>query len=594
MSERVPNPGADAPREQATHRHGDRLLASVARGVRAPLAVTAAAAVLSAVTALALPAVLAAAVDGALTGRGGQAAWLLALVLAAAACADVAGGVAGAAATASATAGLRLRLTAHILALGPAGAGRLPTGELANRLVSNTATSGGVPLTMLYAATGLLTSAGGVVALLVTDWRAGVAFLVGVPVAVVVVRLLVARISEVYDRYQGAQGRLAARLTDTLAGARTVRASGTAGREIARVLVPLADLSAAGHDMWRVQARGVWRIALLLPLVEVIVLAVAGLGVTGGRLEPGRLLAVAGYTAMGLGLLEQAEALMGVAHARSASRRLQDVLLLPAPAPGTRPLRPGAGALSFRGVTVTGEDTVLLDGVDLEIPAGTLAAVVGPSGAGKTTLALLAGRLLDPDHGQVLLDGQCLTDVRPDSLRAAVAYAFERPALLGGDLAGAVAYGGPALGLDAVRRAARAAHVDDVVRRLPHGYATPAATAPLSGGELQRLGLARALARPARLTVLDDATSSLDTATEAQVTRTLVDGMRGSTRLVIAHRATTAARADLVVWLQDGRIRAQGRHEALWKDPDYRALFAAGPRPVGDTSEMEETCPVRR
>ncbi|MCC5578822.1 ABC transporter ATP-binding protein [Microtetraspora sp. AC03309] len=544
--------------------------------------------------ALALPAVLAAAVDGVLAGRGAQAAWQLGLVLAAMVCADLMGALAGAASTASATSALRLRFTIHVLALGATGARTHPVGELVNRLVNNTATVASVPLTLLSMATGFIASAGGVVALLMTDWRAGAVFLVVVPVASIIMRLFVNRLSGLYGAYQEAQGRLADRLTDALAGIRTVRASGTVDREITRVLVPLADLSSAGHGLWRAQARGVWQLTLLLPLVEVLVLAVAGLGLVDGRLQPGQLLSVAGYTALGLGFVGQFDGLMGLANSRAAAQRVAEVLALPSPAPGTRPLPAGPGALAFRGVTVTHEGTPLLDSIDLDIPAGALTALVGRSGAGKTTLALLAGRLMDPDRGTVLLDGQDIAVVHPGGLRGAVAYAFERPMLLGGDLASAITYGNPELNGDAVRRAAHAVHVDEVIRRLPHGYRTPADTAPLSGGELQRLGLARALVRHARLTILDDATSSLDTVTEAKVIRTLVEGMRGLTRLVVAHRATTAARADLVVWLDNGQIRAQGSHQALWRDPAYRALFASDTEPIsGDSSGEDSSCPAR-
>ncbi|MBB2913308.1 ATP-binding cassette subfamily B protein [Streptosporangium becharense] len=563
------------------------------RGVWAPLTVTAVGTIVATATALALPAVLAAAVDAVLAGEpayGTVAA--LVLVLALAAGAEVVSVVAGATSAASATQALRLRLTTRVLSLDVARARGLPAGELVNRLVSNTTTVGYVPVTLLHAMTGILTSIGGLAALFVIDWRVGAAFLAGVPVALVVLRLFVSRVSDLYDRYQDAQGRLAARLTDTLAGIRTVRASGTADREITRVLAPLPELSAAGHSLWRVQARSVWQISLLLPLIEVSVLAVAGIGVADGRLEPGQLMAVAGYTALALIFVEQSDTLLGVAHARSAARRVVEVLALPAMTPGTRPPADGPGTLSFRGVTVAGDGAPLLDDVDLEIPAGTLTAVVGHSGVGKSTLALLAGRLIDPDRGQVLLDGLPLAELAPDALRGAVAYAFERPVLLGDDLTSAIAYGLPDTGHDAVREAARAARIDDVVRRLPAGYATPPHAAPLSGGEIQRLGLARALVRRARLTVLDDATSSLDTATEAQVTHALVEGMRGRTRLLVAHRAATAARADLVVWLDGGRVRAHGTHRELWRDPDYRALFAAGTEPAVRTSPEEEPCPA--
>lgn len=125
-----------------------------------------------------------------------------------------------------------------------------------------------------------------------------------------------------------------------------------------------------------------------------------------------------------------------------------------------------------------------------------------------------------------------------------------------------------------VTAAAAAARADDFIARLPGGYDTPLTEAPLSGGEVQRLGLARALVHDPAVVVLDDALSSLDTATEARVGSALASAWSGRTRVLIAHRVSTAARADLVAWLEDGRVRALGPHADLWQLDDYRALFA--------------------
>ncbi|GAA4213766.1 ABC transporter transmembrane domain-containing protein [Microbispora amethystogenes] len=598
----MPGPAPRSSEEQVSHGHGDRLIAALSRDSWMPLAATATGSIATTAVALALPAALAAAVNAVVTGRGALTATAyLALLLAGAALAEVATGITSTTATASAIGTLRLRVAGHLLSADVSGATRFSTGELVNRLVSNTATAGSAPVTLLGTLTGVAASAGAVVALFAVDPRAGLAFLAGTPVLVVVLRVFVSRVSGLYDEYQSAQGRLAARLTETLAGIRTVRAAGTASREIDRVLRPLADLSSTGHALWRAQSRTVWQIMLLMPLVEILVLAVAGLGVAEGRLTPGALVAVAGYAALGLTFVEQIDPLLGLAYGRSAAVRVLEVLALPVLPAGRRRLPDGPGALSFRGVTVTRGDARVLDDVDLEIPAGALTAVVGRSGAGKTTLAMLAGRLTEPDRGRVLLDGLSLSDLEPGCLRDAVAYAFERPALLGGDIASAIAYGTAGTTREAVRAAARAAEVDDVVSRLPLGYDTPSAGAPLSGGEIQRLGLARALLRRARLTILDDATSGLDTVTEAQVTRTLVEGMRGRTRLVVAHRPATAARADLVIWLEAGRVRGRGTHRELWRHRDYRDLFAPdapdsrgephGGEPAGVASRQEASCP---
>jgi ATP-binding cassette subfamily B protein len=148
--------------------------------------------------------------------------------------------------------------------------------------------------------------------------------------------------------------------------------------------------------------------------------------------------------------------------------------------------------------------------------------------------------------------------------------------LLGATIHDMIAYGRPGASRAEVEAAAGVAQADRFIRLLPKGYDTPLAQAPMSGGELQRLGLARAILTRARIIVLDDATSSLDTATEAKVAEALARVLAGRTSLVVAHRAMTAARADLVAWLDAGRIRALAPHLALWSDPSYRAVFTVG------------------
>ncbi|WP_412543997.1 ABC transporter ATP-binding protein [Longispora sp. K20-0274] len=213
----------------------------------------------------------------------------------------------------------------------------------------------------------------------------------------------------------------------------------------------------------------------------------------------------------------------------------------------------------------------VLDQVTLDLPGGTAVAVVGRSGAGKSVLAALAARLRDPDSGTVLLDGVPLPELRHSALRAAVACAVERPVLVGDTVADAVGVGRPLPGVLAATRATRA---HDFVSRLPRGYGTALADAPMSGGEAQRLGLARAW-HADRLLVLDDATSSLDMVTEMRISRTLTEDHGRRTRLIVTHRVSTAARADVVVWLDAGRVRGVGPHDTLWSDPDYRAVFPA-------------------
>jgi ATP-binding cassette subfamily B protein len=234
-------------------------------------------------------------------------------------------------------------------------------------------------------------------------------------------------------------------------------------------------------------------------------------------------------------------------------------------------LRPGDGTAELRQVCVSGA----LHELDLTVAGGTFLAVVGRSGAGKSALAGVLGGLRTPDRGQVFLDGAPMSGLRPEELRSAIGYAFEQPALLGATVADAVRYGSWA-GDAAVRAACRRAQVHDVVVRLPEGYRTPLTDTPLSGGEAQRLGLARAIVHHPKVLIFDDATASLDTVTEAAVEDAIETALPGRTRVVVTHRASTAERADLVVWLEEGQVRAVSPHAALWCQPAYRGVFTDG------------------
>ncbi|MDH6574975.1 ABC transporter ATP-binding protein [Kitasatospora sp. MAP5-34] len=513
---------------------------------------------------LALPGTVAGAVDAVLGGNATAPGLLLGVVLLGGAAAGALAAAAGPGCAADATVALRSRLLRHVLAVGPAPHG-LPSGDLTSRLVGSAADAGGAFPARLGALTALLTSLGAVVGLgVLSPWLAP-AFFAGVLPGIVLIRLFLQQAGQVFTRYQEAQSELAARLTGALGGLRSIHAAGAEEREAARVLGPLPELSAAGHALWSTQRRTVWQATLLVAVVELAVLGTAGWQVADGVLPPGALAAAAGWAALGVGFFEQVEALAGVAHARSGLLRVAEALAVPAPSPGCRLLPDGPGELVFREVVVRDGGNVLLGPLDLTVPGGRTVALVGRSGSGKSLLAALAGRLRAPDAGYVLVDGVRVDELTVPELRRAVGFAFERPVLVGATVTESLEGAGPA--------EARAAYADGFLARLPDGYRTPPAELRLSGGELQRLGLARLLAQQPRVMILDDATSSLDLATEHHVTQALADSTRGRTRLIVAHRAQAAARADLVAWLDAGRLRALAPHAELLAEPDYRAAL---------------------
>ncbi|MFC3985334.1 ABC transporter transmembrane domain-containing protein [Streptosporangium jomthongense] len=527
---------------------------------------------------LALPYVLGRTVDTLVAAGPASRTWLVtcgSVVVLIAAC-DVLGVWAAGGGGARATRWLRLRILRHVLGAGPAMTRRFPEGDLVTRMGVNADETGRAPESIVTGAALLVPTAGGLVALVLIDVWLALTLVAGLVLIAFVLRAFLSTTTSLAGDYQRTQADIAARLVDALSGACTIAAAGTEERERARVLAPLPRLRAHAMDMWRANAQAGVRAGAVVPLLEVAVLGVGGLRLAGGDLTAGELYAAARYVVLGAGLGAALGHVGRLARARAAAGRLAELTEEPAIAYGGLSLPKGPGTLELRGVGAG-----VLSGIDLVVPGGSSVAVVGRSGSGKSHLAALSGRLADPETGQVRLDGVPLPDLSAEALGAAVGYAFERPVLAGGTISGAVGLGvAETDGREAaVHAAARAACADGFVRRLPLGYGTPLREAPMSGGERQRLGLARAFAHGRRLLVLDDATSSLDTVTERQVSRALAGELGGRTRMIVAHRAATAASADLVVWLEEGRVRACDTHARLWRDPAYRAVFQPLPSP---------------
>jgi ATP-binding cassette subfamily B protein len=562
-------------------RAGDRLLTgTIRRGGPWP-AVLAVTAVAGAAGELAVPYLIGRTVDVLVSRQSGSTPWLalcVAVIAAVMLCESI-GVWARGASSAHAAATLRLGVLRHVLGTGHAAVRRFPEGELVTRAGLNAEEAGRAPETVTSALALLVPTAGALVALTLIAPVLTVTLGVGIVVILFALRAFLRATTVIAGGYQEVQGEIAARLVAAMDGARTIAAAGTAAQETRRVLAPLPRLRAHGLALWRANAAAAVQAGVVVPLLEVAVLITGGFMLAAGDLTIGELYAAARYAVLGAALSTALGHVGGLARARAAAERVAEVLVMTPVAHGTRTLPPGPGTVEFRDVTANG-----LAVGDLTLPGGSVTAVVGRSGSGKSLLAALAGRLADPERGTVLLDGVPLRELTRAELRRAIGYAFERPVLVGetvGESIAAANTGGPIRAVDTadsmgaadVAGAAGAACADAFIRRLPLGYGTPLRDAPMSGGERQRIGLARAFAQGERLLVLDDATSSLDTVTERQVGQALTADHGGRTRLIAAHRLATAARADQVVWLADGEVRGRGPHHTLWQDPAYRAVF---------------------
>ena len=327
-----------------------------------------------------------------------------------------------------------------------------------------------------------------------------------------------------------------------------------------------------------------------------VVLFVGGRQVIDGNLLLSEFTAFYIYLVMLTGPMRMLGMALGMAQRAVASgNRLFEILdrepLIASP-PDAPPLPPGPGHVSLRDVTLryavmpvsngpmpakAGEPA--LRGVSLEVAAGSTVALVGPTGSGKTTLVALLARLYDPTEGSVWVDGADLREVDVASLRREVAFVADESFLFSASVAENIAYARPEASRGEVERAARLAQAHDFITALPDGYQTVVGDRglTLSGGQRQRVAIARALLADPRILILDDATSSVDARTEAEIKRGLGEVMAGRTTFIVAHRLSTISLADEVVVMDQGRVVDRGPHEELLERCElYREIAEHG------------------
>ena len=257
-------------------------------------------------------------------------------------------------------------------------------------------------------------------------------------------------------------------------------------------------------------------------------------------------------------------------------------------AEGAKPLKAERGAVRFENVQFSYDpERPILKGVDFEVPAGKTIAIVGPSGAGKSTISRLLFRFYEVSDGRILIDGQDIRDVTQTSLRSAIGMVPQDTVLFNDTVAYNIRYGRPDASEEEVREAARMAQISDFIETLPKGFNTEVGERglKLSGGEKQRVAIARTILKAPPILLLDEATSALDTHTEREIQAALDEVSQGRTTLVIAHRLSTVIGADEIIVLERGEIRERGKHDELLElDGLYASMWAR----QREASEAEE------
>ncbi|WP_238015505.1 ABC transporter ATP-binding protein [Dactylosporangium sp. AC04546] len=463
---------------------------------------------------------------------------------------------------------------------------RTRTGEVQSRItndiggmetvVTNTATS---------IASNLTTAIATAVAMAALSWRLSLVSLVVLPPAIWLTRKVASMRREITAQRQRELADLNVTIEEGLSVS-GVRLSKTMGAGAALVERFTASSNRLIDLEMRSELAGRWRMAsmsVIFAAIPAVIYLSAGLPMTAGTLSIGTLVA---FTALQAGLFRPLMGLLGVGVSLTSSlalfARIFEYLDLPVevadPASPT-PLRNVRGHLRFEGVSFTypGSRVPAVDGVSLDVPAGTSLALVGETGSGKSTIAALIARLHDPVAGRITIDGVDLRDVRLTDLAGVVGVVSQETYLLHTTVRENLRYAKPDATDAELEAAARAARIHDVISALPDGYDTVVGSRGyrFSGGEQQRIAIARTLLRDPRILVLDEATSALDTETERAVQRAFDTLAEGRTTITIAHRLSTVRHADQIVVIDHGRVIERGTHDALLDaDGTYAALAA--------------------
>lgn len=466
---------------------------------------------------------------------------------------------------------LRMEIVRHLQSLSLSFFTRRKTGELMSHVTSDaTLVHGVITQTIISVLGQVLTLVGGLVVIFVMNWRLALLTLVVAPPIGLLGQFLGRRIRTISRAAQDAQGEAVGVLQEAIAEVRTVQAFTREDYESARFNDKLMITLGLVLQRARLSSTLFPLIGFLGFAASIVVLWYGGHQVIRGEATTGELVAFLLYAGMvagpvgGLaGQWTQVQEAFGAADRIFA---LLDTVPDIQDRPGAVALPPVEGRIAFDGVSFRyGTGPIVLSDVTTAFDAGKTTALVGPSGAGKTTLVSLVARFYDPTDGRITIDGRDLRDVTVRSLRERIAVVPQEPVLFATTVAENIRYGRLAASDADLASAARAANATEFIERLPERYETIVGErgVKLSVGQRQRIAIARALLRDSPVLLLDEATSSLDNESEYLVQEALARLMLGRTTIVIAHRLTTVERADRILVLDRGRIVEDGTHASL-------------------------------
>jgi subfamily B ATP-binding cassette protein MsbA len=445
------------------------------------------------------------------------------------------------------------------------------TGELISRLMNDVGVIQSLLTeTPMDALKHLVTIIGGVGFLLVMNWRLCVLILILLPLLAIVARIFGKRLKALSMKIQDETAHVTTLIEEVISGIREVKSFVQGQREEARFRLGVEGLLATTMQRTAVLAVFVPVITFFTFVMAIGVLWYGGKQVIEGQLSPGELFAFVLFAGILIGPFGSAARIFSqVKEVQGAMTRVFELLDTPLDiqdSPNAQPLVPIRGDVQFEEVQFAYEERPpVLEGVSFSIKAGECVALVGPTGAGKTTIINLLHRFYDPTNGRVLIDGHDVKSIQLDSLYHQLALVPQETFLFGGTIMDNIRYGRWEAAEADVLEASQRANAHEFIQALPAGYETVLGEkgVNLSGGQRQRVAIARALLKDPRILILDEATSALDSHSESLVQGALIELMKGRTTLMIAHRFSSIQRADRILVLHRGRIVEEGGHEAL-------------------------------
>ena len=481
---------------------------------------------------------------------------------------------------------IRKAVFGHVIDLDPGYFETTRTGEVLTRITTDTTllqTVIGSSVSLALRNTLLLI--GGLIMLAITSPKLTGLVVLAVPFVIAPIVLIGRKVRKLSRESQDRVADVGAGVEESLNAVRTIQAFVQENAERARFGSRVED--AFGTALKRVRARAMLTMIVIVMVFGSVglVLWIGGHDVLAGRISGGELSAFVFYAVVVAGAAGAVSEVIGdLQRAAGASERLMELLntkaAIAAPAnPVTLPAQSGGSAIAFEGVTFrypSRPDRAALADFDLTIAPGETIALVGPSGAGKTTVFQLLLRFYDPQAGRILFDGVDMTQADPQAVRARMGLVAQDPVIFGADAWTNIRYGRPEATDAEVLAAAEAAAAREFLEQLPNGLNSFLGEkgVRLSGGQRQRVAIARAILRDPALLLLDEATSALDAESEQLVQQALERLMVGRTTIVIAHRLATVLKADRIVVMEDGRVVAQGKHAQLMAEGGLYARLA--------------------